>query len=199
MKSKNNTGIALIVPENTQYEPWTNSFGEDGMGYIKYQTNPARYLAEERGEVYSSVIPEQQIEIAPLTTNQWLNHAAGDTTVLKIASDKQKAKRLGPIETLGVINAPIIRMSTAPGFERVVIDNESYWDRMSNKERKKMNRRLNKDERKLRQNMRQDARIEQAIAKKFREEYNPGNRAEIEQRFMDERDRIDLIRNLING
>ena len=199
---KNNTGIALIAAEDAVYAPWTSNFGEDGMGYIKMMSHPNRYVTEARGEQYTSVEPEKNYigsTTLPETTQDWLNYASGDVQSLVNAAIAEQRQAAIPIEVLGVINAPIVKIGVTPGLNEVEVDKESNWDRMSNKDRRKANRQINKYERELNRFVRRDSRTEQAIAKKFGSDYNPANRESSNQFIERERERIKLMRKLING
>lgn len=90
-------------------------------------------------------------------------------------------------------------MGTTPGLDGVAVDTESNWDRLSNRDRRRANRQLNRDERRLNREIRRDSRIEQAIAKKFGSNYNPENRMAMDDKFANERARIEIIRGLLNG
>lgn len=199
---KINTGIALIAPEDVVYEPWTSKFGEDGMGYIKMMSHPNRYVTEARGEEYTAVEPHKNYigsSTAPSTMQEWMEYAKGDVVLLVDAAVEERKVALEPLEALGISKAPIVMIGSTPGIASIEREKETLFDHMTEKEWKKANRQLNRDERKLNRDERKDARIEQAIAKKFGSAYNPGNRAAVHERFMDERDRIDQMRKLLNG
>lgn len=201
-KSINKTGIALIAPEDAQYEPWSSQFGEDGMGYIKMMSHPNRYVTEARGEEYTTIEPHKNYigsSTAPETMQGWMEYTQGDVVPLVDAAVEERRLAFEPLEVLGVSKAPIVMMNSTPGITSVEREKETLFDHMTGKEWKRANRQLNRDERKLNRNERKDARIEQAIAKKFGSAYNPGNRAAIHERFMGERDRISQMRELLNG
>lgn len=199
-ESINKTGIALIAPEDAQYEPWSSHFGEDGMGYIKMMMNPNRYVTEARGEKWTSVEPEKNVidgTTLPTDMEGWLNYASGDVKPLVDAVVEERPAIVA-LEKLGIANAPIIKISADPEIQDTR-EQDTIFDHMSAKQWKKAHRQLNRDERKLDRYVKRDSRIEKAIADKFGSAYNPANRQSVRDYIEKERKRIDDARKILNN
>lgn len=127
-----------------------------------------------------------------------MKHAAGDRSIVPAASERQIAERIGPLEMLGISEAPIIKMTSDPEIQDTR-ERETLFDHLSAKQWRKANRQLNRDERKLNRDIRRDSRIERAIADKFGDAYNPANRESMNRKFEAERERIEQLRKLLNN
>lgn len=202
---KNNTRIALIAPEDAIYEPWTSNFGKSGMGYIDRMMNPNKYVTEARGEKWTSVEPEKNVidsTTLPTDMEGWLNYASGDIKPLVEAAEANAAAKerstMVALEKLGIVNAPIIKMSADPEIQDTR-EQDTIFDHMSAKQWKKAHRQLNHDERKLNRYVKRDSRVEQAIADKFGSAYNPANRQHVDEYIKKERQRIEDARNILNN
>lgn len=201
-KPKNKTGIALIAPENTQYEPWSSQFGGDGMGYIKMMSHPNRYVTEARGEEYTAVEPHKNYigsSTAPSTMQGWMEYAQGNVVPLVDAAVEERSVAFEPLEVLGISKAPVVMMGSAPGIASAEREQDTIFDHMSAKQWKKAHRQLNRDERKLNRYVKRDSRVEQAIADKFGSAYNPANRQRVDEYIKKERQRIEVARKILNN
>jgi hypothetical protein len=54
-----------------------------------------------------------------------LNYASGDVQPLVNAAIAEQRQAAIPIEALGVINAPIVKIGATPGLNEVEVDKES--------------------------------------------------------------------------
>ena len=108
-KKKNNTGVALLRPEETSYEAPKPI---DWMDNLKKQSNPARHEAEQRGETYTSVEPHKQKDMSlPKTRQEYYEMmvpGASEAPIVKHNSPKESGSVSEQPVSQIVITTPVV-------------------------------------------------------------------------------------------